>query len=241
MKIRFYLALVLIQFFCISTFSCSYPISVKEYEKQLKNNVFKATIYRDIMGVPHIFGKTDADAVFGLAYAHSEDDFKTIQDLLLGARAKLGSVYGIKYVPVDYYVGLIGVWDQVNNRYEKEIPKEIKIICEAYASGINQYAIDNPNEAREELFPLNGKDIIAGWMYQIPYLYGIEKTLAKLFEKEKPDFALGFQFDQNTDLDPLNIDLIGSNVIGVSPDKSEDGHTRLLINCLLYTSDAADE
>ena len=101
MKIRSYLFLVLIQFFCIATFSCSYPISVQKYEKQPKNNDFKATIYRDIMGVPHIFGQTDADAVFGLAYAHSEDDFKTIQDLLLGARAKLGSVYGIKYTPVD--------------------------------------------------------------------------------------------------------------------------------------------
>ena len=230
MKIISYLFLVLIQFFCISTFSCSYPISVQKYEKQPKNNDFKATIYRDIMGVPHIFGQTDADAVFGLAYAHSEDDFKTIQDLLLGARAKLGSVYGIKYTPVDYYVGLIGVWNQVNNRYEKEIPKEIKIICEAYASGINQYANDNPNEVHKELFPLNGKDIIAGWMYQIPYLYGIEKTLSKLFKKEKPDFALGFHIDKNTDIDPLNIDLIGSNVIAVSPDKSDDKHTRLLIN-----------
>ena len=67
-------------------------------------------------------------------------------------------------------------------------------------------------------------------MYQIPYLYGIEKTLTKLFKKEKPDFALGFHIDTNTDLDPLNIDLIGSNVIAVSPDKSDDRHTRLLIN-----------
>ena len=97
------------------------------FHEQIKESKFKkydVTIYRDTWGVPHIFGEKDRDTAYGLAYAHAEDDFKTIQDLLLGARAKLGSVYGIKYTPVDYYVGLIGVWNQVNNRYEKEIPKE---------------------------------------------------------------------------------------------------------------------
>lgn len=39
---------------------------------------FYATIYRDSMGVPHVFGKNDADAVFGLAYAHAEDDWKYV-------------------------------------------------------------------------------------------------------------------------------------------------------------------
>ncbi|HEY5775038.1 MAG TPA: penicillin acylase family protein, partial [Xanthomonadales bacterium] len=33
------------------------------------------TIIRDDFGVPHIYAKTDADAVFGLLYAQAEDDF----------------------------------------------------------------------------------------------------------------------------------------------------------------------
>jgi len=181
------------------------------------------------MGVPHIFGKTDADAVFGLAYAHAEDDFKTIQDLLMGARGILGSVYGAKFAPVDYYVHLIGVWDDINERYEKEIPSEIKQICDAYAAGINKYASENKNKRISRLYPLHGRDIIAGWMYQLPYLYGIEGILAKLFKDEKPSFSyLGSTL--KNDMDPLNIDLIGSNVIGVAPTKSSDGFTRLLIN-----------
>ena len=44
---------------------------------------YDVTIYRDIWGVPHVYGETDQDAAFGLAYAHAEDDFKTIQDVLL--------------------------------------------------------------------------------------------------------------------------------------------------------------
>ena len=181
------------------------------------------------MGVPHIFGETDADAVFGLAYAHAEDDFKTIQDLLMGARGMLGAKYGMKFTPVDYYVELIGVWEDINSRYNIEIPEEIKLICEAYAQGINKYAFENQNDIEKELFPLTGEDIIAGWMYQIPYLYGIEKVLGKLFERNKPNFSSNYN-SQKKDLDPLNIDLIGSNVIAVAPKKSDDGYTRLLLN-----------
>ncbi|MED5553494.1 MAG: penicillin acylase family protein, partial [Candidatus Neomarinimicrobiota bacterium] len=159
--------------------SCSGTVNhISPYEYK-GDKAFKATIYRDNMGVPHIFGDTDADAVFGLAYAHAEDDFKTIQDLLMGARGILASEYGAKFAPVDFYVHLIGVWNDINTRYDQEIPEEIKLICEAYAAGINKYASENKSEHIARLYPLNGRDIIAGWMYQIPYLYGIERIIGK--------------------------------------------------------------
>jgi len=41
---------------------------------------YDVEIIRDNWGVPHIFGVTDNDAAFGLAYAHAEDDFETIQE-----------------------------------------------------------------------------------------------------------------------------------------------------------------
>ena len=65
--------------------SCTGPVSHISPYQYTGDKAFKSTIYRDNLGVPHIFGNTDADAVFGLAYAHAEDDFKTIQDLLMGA------------------------------------------------------------------------------------------------------------------------------------------------------------
>ena len=162
-------------------FSCSGTVKHIEPYTYKSDRRFQATIYRDTMGIPHIFGETDADAVFGLAYAHAEDDFKTIQDLLMGARGILASEYGPKLAPVDYYVHLIGVWDDINTRYEQEVSDDIKRICEAYAAGINKYASENKSERISRLFPLKGRDIIAGWMYQIPYLYGIERIIGKLF------------------------------------------------------------
>src|SRR5512139_1548318 len=55
---------------------------------------YNVKILRDTYGVPHIFGHTDKDAAYGLAYAHSEDDFLTVQQVLLAARGQLATVYG---------------------------------------------------------------------------------------------------------------------------------------------------
>ncbi len=51
-------------------------------------------IARDEFGVPHIFGKTDADVAYGLAWAHAEDDFETIQKTVLAGKALAGRVFG---------------------------------------------------------------------------------------------------------------------------------------------------
>ena len=55
---------------------------------------YDVRILRDTWGVPHVFGHTDADVAYGLAYAHAEDDFATIQGALLAARGQLASAYG---------------------------------------------------------------------------------------------------------------------------------------------------
>ena len=51
-------------------------------------------IVRDNYGVPHIFSKTDAELAYGLAWAHAEDDFKTIQQGYLAGNSLLSDVEG---------------------------------------------------------------------------------------------------------------------------------------------------
>ena len=63
-------------------FSCSSNnklIPKKEYN-------YDVTIYRDTWGVPHVYGKCDEDAAFGLAVAHAEEEFEAIQDVLIETR-----------------------------------------------------------------------------------------------------------------------------------------------------------
>ncbi len=74
---------------------------------------YDVRILRDEWGVPHIFGARDVDVAYGLAYAHAEDDFLTIQQTALAARGKLATVYGIDAAANDYMVHLLRIWDVV--------------------------------------------------------------------------------------------------------------------------------
>ena len=55
------------------------------------NRTYTAEIIRDDFGVPHIYGKTDADVAYGVAIAHSEDDFTTLQDVVAMSRGRYGA------------------------------------------------------------------------------------------------------------------------------------------------------
>lgn len=174
---------------------------------------YDVRIRRDEWGVPHILGKTDADAAFGLAYAHAEDDFATIQDVALATRGTLAATDGPKAAVTDYIVQLLGVWPTVNARYDRDMPADVKAVLDAYADGINAYGAAHPSELKGELLPLTGKDVAAGFVFKTPFFYGLDKTLQHLTAPAKKD-----------DLPK------GSNGAAVAPSRSADGATRLLVN-----------
>ena len=103
-------------------------------------------IVRDAWGVPHIFSKTDAGVAYGLAWAHAEDDFETIQQGFLASKAMLGQHLGKSGAIVDYGIQFLKCRELVTSRYEKDISPEYKIILQAYCDGINAYARTYPKE-----------------------------------------------------------------------------------------------
>ena len=60
------------------------------WEKQAQS----ITIIRDDWGVPHVYGKTDADAVFGVIYALAEDDFNRVETNYLNSLGRLAEAEG---------------------------------------------------------------------------------------------------------------------------------------------------
>jgi penicillin amidase/acyl-homoserine-lactone acylase len=197
------------------------PIKVDSY------NDYDVNIYRDTWGVPHIFGEKDRDTAYGLAYAHAEDDFKTIQDILLSLRGKLATVYGKDGAPNDYIVQLLRIWEVVESHYEYDLAKNVRSICESYADGLNHYAVLHPNEVVRGLFPVSGKDIVAGFVHRTPLMFGLDRVLEKLTSSEKPDFAFDYKTIKSG---PFDQALLGSNVVAVAPSRSADGYTRIAIN-----------
>lgn len=191
---------------------------------------YEVKILRDTWGVPHIFGKRDADTAFGLAYAHAEDDMPTILEALLAARGQIASVQGKDGAPIDFMVNLLRVWDDVNAKYEKDLAPQTRAICEGYADGLNYYAATHPSEVPRKLLPFTGKDVVAGFVFKGPFFYGLDKAVQELFGPERRR-KVSEKNPATACAEFLHKDFeMGSNTFAVSPKRSADGSTFLNVN-----------
>jgi penicillin amidase/acyl-homoserine-lactone acylase len=190
---------------------------------------YQVRILRDGFGVPHIYGETDADVAYGLGFAHAEDDFATIQDVLLASRGRLASAKGLKSAPIDYMVGLMRVWKRVEAGYETALSPEARAVAEAYADGLNHYASLHREQVLPGVVPFSGKDVVAGFVLRTPMFYGFQRHVLALFEEGRTVESGPRQGKMARGLG-LDLGLIGSNAIAVGPSRSADGVTRLLVN-----------
>jgi penicillin amidase/acyl-homoserine-lactone acylase len=183
---------------------------------------YEVRILRDRFGVPHVYGKTDPDVAYGLAFAHCEDDFATIQRVLLSSRGRLASVDGAEAAPVDYLFHWFGVAEAVAAGYATALSPEARALAEAYADGVNHYAALHAEQVLPGVVPARGQDVVAGFTFRTPFFYGLDRALRPLFEEEEPD-ALAVWLEAPAWA-------LGSNAIAVAPSRSADGATRLLVN-----------
>lgn len=175
-------------------------------------------IVRDGFGVPHIHGKTDADVAYGIAIAHAEDDFRNIEEIVAAIRGRLGAITGQDGAGIDYAGALLGANATAAAHYD-ELSPATRALVEAYAQGLNEYAAKHPAEQRlRGLFPINGRDIVAGFMLRSPFFFGLDRPLSAL--------AAGKAVPR--DAGPA--DERGSNAFAVAGRRSSDGATRLIVN-----------
>jgi acyl-homoserine-lactone acylase len=194
---------------------------------------YQVRILRDEFGVPHIYGKTDADVAYGLGFAHAEDDFATIQTVQLATRGRLASAKGLASAPIDYMVQLMDIWERVEARYETDLSPETRALAEAHAAGVNHYAALHPEQALTGAFPMTGKDVVAGFALRTPMFYGFQRHVLALFEEGVSAASGPRQGQLSLGMPPgtdLGLGFIGSNGIAVGPARSSDGATRLLVN-----------
>jgi acyl-homoserine-lactone acylase len=194
-------------------------------------------IMRDKFGVPHIFGDTDADVAYGIAYAQAEDDFATLQEVVAMTRARTGAMIGADGAKVDFAAHLLDIRATVDRDWAA-LPADVRVLFDAYAAGLNRYAGKHPGEVRlQRLFPVTGKDVVASFVLRSPFFFGLDATLGALVE-DKPRGreggpaltpSAGAPAGQPT---PVGKDAAdnGSNAFAVAPSRSADGATRLVSN-----------
>lgn len=186
-------------------------------QSQAQINPSKIDIIRDKYGVPHIFGKTDPEVAYGLAWAHAEDDFTTIQQSLLAGKAMLAQYQGKKGASIDYIVHLLRIPELVEERYESDLAPDFKKLLEGYCAGLNDYAAKHPKEVLlKKAFPVTPKDMVQYSVLQLCILSGADKALAAIFGGTVPLLE--------------NYKTQGSNAFAFNSNKTTDGNVYLAIN-----------
>ncbi len=132
---------LLIMLACLPVFSFAQFSSqdINRYKTQAN----RVTIMRDQWGVPHIYGKTDADAVFGLLYAQCEENFNQVEENYLEMLGRLSEIYGEGQLYNDLQMQLIYDTSAAIADYKKA-PIWLKKLLDASADGINFYLFKHP-------------------------------------------------------------------------------------------------
>ena len=189
-----------------------------------KQQASRVTIIRDNYGIPHIYGKSDADAVFGLLYAQCEDDFNRVEMNYIEKLGRMAEVKGKSSLYDDLLIRMMIDSTDAIRDYKLAAPW-FKKLMDAFADGINYYLYKHPGTKPALLHhfqpwytllwtdgsigAINTADIK---VQELASLYGNEKAVA-METFEAPDEALN-----------------GSNGFAFAPSITKDHHAILYIN-----------
>ncbi len=208
--------------FILFSIHCAAPADDTEI-KNLYEQASRVTIIRDTWGVPHIYGKTDADAVFGLMYAQCEESFERVERNYLKVLGRRAETDGPSYLYQDLQMKIIYDTTAAIADYHKA-PAWLRKLLHAFADGINYYLYKHPEVKPitlthfEPWFPLlftDGAFISTNTggleVEDMKNLYGNNDWLSTLHHK-------------------INNEPAGSNGFAIAPAKSASGNAMLYIN-----------
>ena len=175
-------------------------------------------IVRDNYGVPHIYGKTDAEVAYGLAWSHCEDDFKTIQQAYLAGNGLLSKHIGIKGAGADFLTQLIESKETVDKLFNT-LSLDFVMVAEGYAQGINKYAELHPKEILEKsLFPVTVKKMLRYSFLQLFISNEAGGLVSSIVSNKVPR------------PNPIKAEMNGSNTFAFNSIKTGKNETYLAIN-----------
>jgi acyl-homoserine-lactone acylase len=194
----------------------------------------KVTIIRDDWGIAHVYGRTDADAVFGMEYAQAEDDFNRVETNYINAMGRLAEAEGESRIYQDLRMKLFVDPVALKKEYA-ESPAWLKTLMDAFADGLNFYLWKHPDvkprviQHFEPWMALSftegsiGGDIERVNLKQLEDFYG-KAPIVAAHNRSAPVIEAAFVHDS----DPPEPQ--GSNGMAVAPSNTADHHALLLIN-----------
>ena len=194
---------------------------------RLQERAARVEIIRDDFGVPHIYGKTDADAVFGMLYAQAEDDFPRIERNYVWAIGRLAEVEGESAIFSDLRARLYMTVDEAKAAYASA-PGWLRALCDAWADGLNYYLATHPEVEPMLLTRFDpwmpmffSEGSIGGDIEQIPL-----QRIARFYGGDNAEEAIAAARDIESEFAPPG----GSNGFAIAGERTESGNAMLLIN-----------
>ncbi|HJT18605.1 MAG TPA: penicillin acylase family protein, partial [Thermoanaerobaculia bacterium] len=184
-----------------------------------KHNV---EIIRDDWGIAHVYGKTDADAVFGMIYAQCEDDFNRVENNYLLSLGRLAEAQGESEIYRDLRMKLFIDPADMKAKYSQS-PQWLKALMNAWADGINYYLAKHPEvkpRAITHFEPWMALSFTEGSIGGDIESVSLEDLRA--FYEKNPSTPIA----QLRDVNEEN----GSNGIAIAPKLTKSHHALLLIN-----------
>jgi len=199
------------------------PAEIGKWKQQAR----QVTITRDTWGIPHIKGKSDADAVFGMLYAQCEDDFARVERNYIIALGRMAEVEGESYVYNDLRIRLFQDSARAVSQYATS-PAWMKQVCQAFADGINYYLFTH-SQVRPRLIRrfqpwmplLFSEGSIGGDIENVPL-----NDIKEFYGKESGHVSVE-TFEDGNEPEP---EPRGSNGFAIAPSRSASGNALLLIN-----------
>ena len=183
---------------------------------QTKINPATIDIVRDSFGVPHIFAKTDREVAYGLAWAEAEDDFKSMQEVVLPAKGLMGKVQGKSGAAGDFAFALFRCREITEEKWSTLTPAFLQLI-DGYVQALNDYAKKHPEEVlHKKIFPVTAKEYIASSVLALTVFNGADQALFRIFK--------------NSEWLAPELNKKGSNSSAINASKTTTGESFLLIN-----------
>jgi acyl-homoserine lactone acylase PvdQ len=203
------------------------------WERQARN----VTIIRDDWGIPHVYGRTDADAVFGLMYAQAEDDFNRVEMNLLNAMGRMAEAEGPSRIWQDLRMRLVVDPDSTRALYRAS-PAWLRTLMIAWADGLNFYLARHPEvhprvlTRFEPWMALTFTEGSIGWDIERVDLGQLEGFYGRQPGAGSGELGAGSQGRGASDEEAglAAAEPTGSNGIAIAPSLTADHHAILLIN-----------
>jgi len=204
---------------CLAAQTAKNPETAR-WEREARN----VTIVRDDWGIAHVYGKTDADAVFGMIYAQAEDDFNRVETNYINAMGRLAEAEGESRIYQDLRMKLFMDPAEIKKDYAKT-PEWLKKLTNSWADGLNYYLAKH-REVKPRVI-----QHFEPWMALTFTEGSIGGDVERVNLAQLEAFYSKVPVSQNTP--PFDDDIEepgGSNGIAIAPSNTVDHHALLLIN-----------